>query len=205
MDNSTDQSLECITCREKVHKGAIKCTHCGSFQNWRRHLGLSSSFLSLVLAIISVLTVFITVVSDSTTKKDSDIDASIINWQRTYFSDSSRLSQVLIVETFVTNSGKKPAAIKAFSIKGAGEEQFHYLTSGPLEQTDRYSHKETKAQIVEPGKTLLLKNHLKTLLDVQAFEERYSNSVLQLEVVHFSGRKQDLVLEVKNLPPVFFK
>ena len=205
MVSSTDKFIQCIICKEKIHIDAIKCPHCGSFQNWRRHLGISSSFLSIMVAFISVLTVFITVMSDSTIKNDSDVNASIISWQRTYFNDLGALTQVLIVEALVTNSGKKPAAIKAFSIKGAGEKQFQYLRSGPLEYTDMHPHREIKAQIVEPGKTLLLKHHLKTTVNVKVFEEKYSNSVLQLEVVNFSGKIQDIFMEVKNSPPIFFK
>ena len=205
MVTSIEKFVQCIICKEKIHKDAVKCTHCGSFQDWRCHLYISSSFLSIMVALVSVLTVFVTIVSDSTIKNDSDIKASIINWQRTYFNDLGRFSQVLIVEAFVTNSGKRPGAVKTFSIKGAGEKQFQYLRSGPLEYTNEFSHKEIKLQIVEPGKTLLLKYHLKTLIDVNTFEDKYSNAVLQLKVVNFSGREQDIVIEVKNSPPIFFK
>ena len=205
MVTSTDNFKQCINCKENIHKDAIKCTHCGSFQNWRHHLGISSSFLSIMVAFISVLTVFITVLSDSTIKNDSDINFSIVNWQSTFFNDAGRLSSVLIVEAFVTNSGKKPGAIKAFSIKAAGEKQFKYMRSGPIEHTSVYSHNEIKGQIVEPGKTLLLKYHLKTLLDIKVFEDMYSNSTLMLKAVNFSGREQDIVIEIKQSTPIFFQ
>ncbi len=201
---STDNSVKCKICKEKIHKYALKCTHCGSFQNWRRHLGLSTSFLSILVALISVLTVFITIFLDSTIKNDSDINASVINWQRTYFSDQSKLYQVLIVEIFITNSGKKPGAMKAFSIKGAGENKFQYLRYGEPERSSD-SHKEIMSKTIEPGNTLLLKANLKTLLTIKEFEDKYSNADLKLEIVNFSGREQDIIMEVKNSPPIFFK
>ena len=113
--------------------------------------------------------------------------------------------QVLVVEVFVTNSGKKPGAIRAFSVKGSGEQQFQYLRSGPPQYSGQYSHDEIEAEIVEPGKTLLLKKHLKTLLDVEAFEGTYSNAVLQLEVIDFSGKRHELRVEMENSPPSFFR
>ena len=201
---STDNSVQCKICKEKIHKYALKCTHCGSFQNWRRHLGLSTSFLSILVALISVLTVFITIILDSSIKNDSDISASVINWQRTYFSDQSKLFQVLIVEIFITNSGKKPGAMKAFSIKGAGENKFQYLRYGEPESPSD-SHKEIMSKTIEPGNTLLLKANLKTLLTIKEFEDKYSNADLKLEIVNFSGREQDIIMEVKNSPPIFFK
>ena len=202
---STDNSVKCKICKEKIHKYALKCTHCGSFQNWRRHLGLSTSFLSILVALISVLTVFITIILDSSIKNDSDISASVINWQRTYFIDQGKLSQVLIVEIFITNSGKKPGAMKAFSIKGAGENKFQYLMYGAPEIKDESSNIEIMSKTIEPGNTLLLKANLKTLLTIKEFEDKYSNADLKLEIVNFSGKEQDIIMEVKNSPPIFFK
>lgn len=199
------ESVECRICKERIRNDAIKCMHCGSFQNWRRHLGTSSAFLSVVVALISVMTVFVAVFSDSLVKDDSNINASVINWQRTYFNDRGRMSQVLVVETFVTNSGKKPGAVVGLSVKGQDQEQFQYLRSGPLQHTNEYSHDEIKAEIIEPGKTLLLKKYLKTLLNVEAFENNYSNALLQLEIIEFSGARRELLMQMENSPPEFFR
>jgi len=205
MTSLIDDFKICDKCKEKIHKDAVICVHCKSFQNWRRHLGLSSSFLSLLLALISVSTVFVTVLSSSTIKDDSDIDASIINWQRTYVDDQGKLAQVLMADVFITNNGKKPGAIKSLSIKGAGEEKFNFFRSGELERTNEYSHKGIETQIVESGKTLLVKRYLKTNFDVKTFENKYTNAVLLIEVINFSGEQEDIRLEVKNKPPIFFE
>ncbi len=199
-----DKFTHCVLCKEKIPKGAIKCAHCGSFQNWRRHLGFSSSFLSLMVAFISVLTVLITILSNLSKANDSDIKVSIINWQRVPFNDQGRLSQVLILEAFVTNAGQRPGALKNFSIKGSGENRFQYMRSGQPEVGNAYSPKEVKAQIVEPGKTLLIKEHIKTLWDIKTFEEKFTNSDLRIEVVNFSGKIQEIILKIRNSPPRFF-
>ncbi len=44
----------CSTCREPIHFDAKKCTKCGSFQDLRRHLAISSTALALLIALISV-------------------------------------------------------------------------------------------------------------------------------------------------------
>jgi hypothetical protein len=45
----------CKVCREEIRPGAQTCIHCNSRQGWQRHLGLSSTMLALLVALISVL------------------------------------------------------------------------------------------------------------------------------------------------------
>ena len=78
MITNVDDYIDCKICKEKIHKDAIICTHCNNFQNWRRHLGLSSSFLSILLALISVSTVFITVLANTTIKNDMDVNFDVL-------------------------------------------------------------------------------------------------------------------------------
>jgi len=44
----------CLVCREPIKAGAQKCVQCGSVQGWQRHLGVTSSVLALLIALISV-------------------------------------------------------------------------------------------------------------------------------------------------------
>ena len=53
---------------------AIKCVKCGSFQNWRRFMTMSSSMLALLIAFFSVLSVSLPVISDTVTPKNSKIE-----------------------------------------------------------------------------------------------------------------------------------
>lgn len=47
-------SNRCVACRTEIEDEASKCVHCDSFQNWRRHLNISTSVLSLLVALTSV-------------------------------------------------------------------------------------------------------------------------------------------------------
>lgn len=45
----------CIVCGNLIPKEAVKCTVCGSFQDWRRYLGFSTTALALLTALVSVI------------------------------------------------------------------------------------------------------------------------------------------------------
>jgi hypothetical protein len=49
-------SFPCKECRRLILTGARKCTHCNSYQNWRRHLGVSQVTIALLITLISVVT-----------------------------------------------------------------------------------------------------------------------------------------------------
>lgn len=42
----------CCVCREPIRAGATKCTHCGSYQDWSRHLLRWSTLLVSLLGIV---------------------------------------------------------------------------------------------------------------------------------------------------------
>jgi len=201
---NTNDYVECKICKEEIRRNAVICSHCKNFQNWRRHLGLSSSFLSILLALISVITVFVTVLANTTIKNDSDINASVISWQRTFFNNQGKMTQVLVTDIFVTNSGKKPGIIKAVSVKGNSENEFRYFQTKLQKTDDAYSHHSIDVKIVEPGNSQLLRIYLVTNFDVSTFEKVYSNSALLLEVVNFGGENQNIMLKVENRSPILF-
>jgi ribosomal protein L40E len=45
----------CLTCAALIPGTASKCTVCGSFQNWRRHLPFDATILALLTALVSVI------------------------------------------------------------------------------------------------------------------------------------------------------
>lgn len=51
-------SQRCVECRSDLAPGAKKCTVCGSFQDWRRHISYSQSAIALALSIIAIVTSF---------------------------------------------------------------------------------------------------------------------------------------------------
>jgi hypothetical protein len=48
------ENKHCKTCYTEIAVKAKKCTHCDSFQNWRKNLILSSNILVLVIALLSI-------------------------------------------------------------------------------------------------------------------------------------------------------
>lgn len=49
----------CLACKASIPAGAKLCSECGTRQDWRRHLSFGSSVVALVIALISVSTLFI--------------------------------------------------------------------------------------------------------------------------------------------------
>jgi hypothetical protein len=62
----------CVVCREPIKLGARKCVHCDSPQGWMRYLGVSTTILALLIALISVsqsaLPVFLKIAEGEHTK-----------------------------------------------------------------------------------------------------------------------------------------
>ena len=102
--------LACVMCKEAVKAGARRCPHCGSFQNWRRHLTFSSVVLSWAIALISLLTVVMALVTKIATPEEENIQL--------------RLLEVNQAEDFIlmwgSNAGKRPGVIRSvfFEIPG---------------------------------------------------------------------------------------
>ena len=189
---------KCKICGENIRSDAVYCTHCNNFQNWRSYLGVSSTFLSILVALISVLTVFVAVVADSAIKNDSDIDASIINWERSFKVHQGHTAQILVAEIFITNSGKKPGAIKSISVKGSSDKEYTILQSKIENTLNEYSNIAVESEIIEPGRSMILRRYLITYIDVDTFNKEYSNSSLSIEVINFSGINQNIETKVEN-------
>jgi hypothetical protein len=49
-----DQNKICLICAKEMPSAALKCTACGSYQNWRRHLDFGNTFIALLIALISL-------------------------------------------------------------------------------------------------------------------------------------------------------
>jgi hypothetical protein len=52
--NDERNDRQCVYCRADLPFDAVRCSSCGAFQNWRRHLNLSGVVLSLLVALLSV-------------------------------------------------------------------------------------------------------------------------------------------------------
>jgi hypothetical protein len=90
-------------CQEPIKPHVSKCVHCGSYQDWRSNLpfSLTTSVLSLLVALITVLTAAIPVLHEALTPKNSDLTFS--------FHGASTDPLRLIV--LATNQGVRPGTV----------------------------------------------------------------------------------------------
>lgn len=64
----------CIACKEPILEGASICKHCGVSQSWRKHLHLSSTILALLVALLSVLSTTIPVITGALEPQDAEFN-----------------------------------------------------------------------------------------------------------------------------------
>jgi hypothetical protein len=119
----------CRVCRKSIPVGALKCTECDSFQDWRRHLNLSSTVLSLLVALISVSTVAFPIFQKALHKPRSDVRVALVQYGPIDANAASlsvgkkkgqgfaRLTYSLPIVVLVTNSGDLPGSVVPKGIK----------------------------------------------------------------------------------------
>lgn len=125
---------QCRTCLEDIYDGARKCIECGSYQDWRRYIGLSNTSLSLIIALLSVLSLFITVV-DNAFIEDENISLSILgasgNHLKLAISNSGEKGAVISPDAlFLTPDRRELSGLK---ILNSSEEPTTDLVVGPSE------------------------------------------------------------------------
>jgi len=54
VQQSVDEVQLCSQCRHEIPRGALLCTKCNSYQDWRRHISVSQLSLALIAAILSI-------------------------------------------------------------------------------------------------------------------------------------------------------
>lgn len=128
------EDVKCSTCFKQVPKGAKKCTHCGTFQNWRRYLDFGKNFLALMIAFISVITVLVTQLKSVSEKDVSNayVEAFIMN--------SNGISLI------TSNTGNVPGFIKSC--------QLDFMDNNQVVTTYNLTLDEEKnsSRIIEAGK-----------------------------------------------------
>jgi hypothetical protein len=139
----------CVVCGEPINVAATKCIHCQSEQgHWIRRLGMSTSVLSLLVALVAVLGFAIPVVQKALSHDDSDL---VFAYQRT---DKDGFISVL-----ASNLGTRPGSIVNGSVIVRGGQP-----SNPLAARVRlYAFPPARrpgtppaAVLIEPSKSLLL-------------------------------------------------
>lgn len=55
MNEEVNLPTLCKQCRNTIPEGALLCSHCGSYQDWRSTFSISSTVIALLTALVSVL------------------------------------------------------------------------------------------------------------------------------------------------------
>ena len=100
MTKKPNETVECKVCKEKILKGAKKCIKCDSYQGFRRNFNISTVVLSLVIALISIITAAAPIIKNTFTSDQSIIRFSYLK------SDSKEITVVS------SNIGNKPGILK---------------------------------------------------------------------------------------------
>ena len=76
-DEPPPKGAMCVHCHSSISPGAPRCAECGGYQNWRRHLTLSATVLSLLVALISVSGLAIPLILDAVRGNQSILRANL--------------------------------------------------------------------------------------------------------------------------------
>lgn len=130
----------CVVCQKEIPAGAKICTECDCYQDWRQYFGLSSTVLSLLVALFSVLTVAVPVIYEALTPKISVVHCNLISWDE----------NTAEVKIAVSNEGARAAVIKTLQLEPRASE----TTASTLSFRPAFSE-----PILEPGKFRTLALH----------------------------------------------
>lgn len=177
----------CSTCREPIHPRAKKCKTCDSYQDWRRHLSMSSSVLALLVALVSVLSFAVPMAVELFRKDGSNIAIALQEMQGSniYF--------------MASNSGNRPGAI------GDGAINIRYGTDRrtiPLSRVD-------SPPVIMPGTSqqvsFMLADAYKRQIP-QIVAEQFDRRTLRsprdgtatfvIQAIEFDGRRHSFVHEI---------
>lgn len=124
-----------------------------------------------------------------------------MNWQRILKSGS----QILAVEVLITNSGQRPGIVNGLSISPDMDNNYQPLKIKIHTQHDIPSNEMRKSLIVEAGTSNLVSNFYTTPLSANEFKEKYSNVDLRVEVSNFSGKREDIIIAVRDREPEYYR
>jgi hypothetical protein len=136
----------CKVCGEEIKKTALKCIHCDSYQDWRGSLNLSQTVLALLIALITVATAMIPVISDALLTKNS---AMVIVFQGA--TDKA-------ITFLVSNTGTRPGSISRTMTLALENGPDVTLLAEARRSWWRMSSEDenSSAVLIEPSKSLLL-------------------------------------------------
>ncbi len=178
-NDRVDIMKECRDCIQPIKDKAIKCNHCGAYQNWLRFIGTGTLLAGFVLTWISIWAA--SPIKDAIEPKHADLKISILD------SDYSHITFM------ISNVGNRSAGLVQIEIEAKGE-------FGP---TTWYLNSELDKQLLDPGKAYIVEasnNHAIPKAHSQEVQAYLSgkgikfekNCDLVLQYVQLNGNKEYL-------------
>lgn len=177
-ESATTASL-CHNCKSPLNAGAVYCLHCESYQNWRRHLSLSSSVLALLVALVTVTSASAPTVVGALRRQYSQVELSLLDYDRPSFTilavnQGNRRAVLAAVRLRVGRLGDHPFTIPAGQRVIAGDEV-----------------RELQFQVARSDDLKYLLSHMfwDGVQEQRVDRADVGANVFEAEVVDFDGRK----------------
>jgi predicted nucleic acid-binding Zn ribbon protein len=138
-----DDTKPCKVCGEPIKKSARVCIHCSNYQDWRSELSISSTVLSLLVALFSVLTVAVPVIEQALEVKNAKL----------LFAPQGQTDKFITI--MASNTGIRPGSVTGGGLVLSMPE----FNGNPAFSADiklMIDGIKGGALIVEPGKSILV-------------------------------------------------
>jgi hypothetical protein len=157
----------CIVCFEPINVQARRCIHCQSDQlSTLRRLGLSTTVLSLLVALVSVLSFAVPVITAALTPSNSDLVASF------QAADGVRL------DVIVSNKGTRPGTVRGAEITFPENQTIHL----------NIINQESFGRNVKAGDSVLIAFEFVNIAEkVNLKESANGTSPITLDTTNFRG------------------
>lgn len=161
MHEEEQRMTKCHQCRLSIPEGAKVCTHCQSYQDWRRWFSVSGTVLALLTALISVLSFAVPSFIGLVHKPHSDMSAPMISLEGT------------TIRLLVVNNGDAPGVF----VRADTESEY-------LAPATKIRLRDDQKAIIAPGSNLLMFD----VVPLLSGDQSYSNSLEMLMLIE--GKKE---------------
>jgi len=137
-----DTMKDCEVCHNKIPRQAKYCTHCRSYQDWRRNFPASAAVIATAAAAVSILATAWPTISDFFHAPQSDLHALIV---------TSGAGDVG-VSVFAWNTGRQPGVVTKATVD--------YLEADGTKRTFKFQPNDSSGLVIESGQAKSLQMHI---------------------------------------------
>lgn len=173
---------KCGACGAEMPTNVRYCGHCNSWQDWRGHIHLSSTVLSLLIALISVTSIAVPWLKDSLRQDGSYIRATVVR-------TGDLAGQPFDVQVLVANTGNRPGTLGNFYFRKKGDAAWQTM------DIPGYWMPPKSIEIVQPGSSgFVYLSRMKDTGEIEVAKSLPKEFEVKLEVIEFDTSRRELVL-----------